>query len=110
MNLVNGNSQILVILDLFLNPNKVWKLGPVQFRPGVPGVDTATYLLSFYLTANKTADPHIRYLHFVFIVYGYFQSLLGFIAGLVLARTTQGTTYAQINKEAEEEETLIDNS
>ena len=37
MNLVNGNSQILVILDLFLNPNKVWKLGPVQFRPGVPG-------------------------------------------------------------------------
>lgn len=73
-------------------------------------IDTATYLLSFYLTANKTADPHIRYLHFVFIVYGYFQSLLGFIAGLVLARTTQGTTYAQINKEAEEEETLIDNS
>ena len=40
MNLVNGNSQILVILDLFLNPNKVWKLGPVQFRPGVPGDGT----------------------------------------------------------------------
>ncbi len=73
-------------------------------------IDTATYIFSFYLIANKTADPQIRYMHFVFIVYGYVQSLLGFVAGLVLARTTERTLYAEVSKEAEEEETLIDKS
>jgi hypothetical protein len=43
-------------------------------------------------------------------VYGYVQSLLGFVAGLVLARTTERTLYAEVSKEAEEEETLIDKS
>jgi hypothetical protein len=66
-------------------------------------IDAAAYILGFYLTANKTADPRVQYLHVVFVVYGYFQSLVGFFVGLAIARITQTDIHAAVKEDVEEE-------
>lgn len=69
-------------------------------------IDTAVFVCSYYMIINKEDDPHAWYSHFIFILYGYVQSLIGFVAGLWLARITQ----VEVVKPTitEEEMTLIE--
>lgn len=64
--------------------------------------DIAMYVFSYYLTLDHADDPKIQHLNLIFIVYGCAQSLIGFTAGLWLARITQVETAA-----LEDEEILL---
>jgi hypothetical protein len=52
-------------------------------------VDTAAYICSYYMILDQDDDPHTKHSHMMFVLFGYIQSLIGFIAGLWLARITQ---------------------
>ena len=68
-------------------------------------ISALVYTISYYL--NTSADPDTQRLHAVLISYGYCQGLIGFFAGLWLARMTQVENKADAQPAEEEEEAML---
>jgi hypothetical protein len=68
-------------------------------------VSTIVYLASYFL--NTPTNPDSRHLRAVFISYGYCQSIVGFFAGLCLARITQVDKTTDAQSVEEEEEAML---
>jgi hypothetical protein len=69
-------------------------------------VDAATYLCSYYMLVRRDDDPTTRHSYMTFVLYGFLQSLIGFIAGLWLSRITT-VTEPQTPSVTDEEMTLL---
>ena len=52
-------------------------------------LNSVAYVCSYYFLVSKEDALHIRNMNFLLILYGYLQSLIGFSAGIWLARITQ---------------------
>ena len=73
--------------------------------------NTLIFMSTYLMVIQNTSIPEIQYTNFYFISYGYVQGLIGFFAGLFLARITQvKRNEPRVLADIEEEELmLIDN-
>jgi hypothetical protein len=72
-------------------------------------INTLIFTSIYFVVKQRSSNPEYQHANFVFISYGYYQSLIGFFAGLVLARITQtkGEEIQPIKEEPDEEELML---
>jgi hypothetical protein len=70
-------------------------------------IDTATYVCAYYMICHNENTTDAQHWHISFILYGYIQSLIGFAAGLWLARITEQQPDDRIIRVKDEEEQVL---
>ena len=68
-------------------------------------ISTIIYIVSYFL--NTPNNPEIQRLHAKLISYGCCQALIGFFAGLCLARMTQVEKHTDAQSAEDEEEAML---
>lgn len=69
---------------------------------------TLTFILMYLVVIQEPSNPENQYTNFFFISYGYVQGLIGFFAGVFLARITQSKRdEPSVIADCEEEELML---
>jgi hypothetical protein len=52
-------------------------------------LNSVAYVCCYYLLVSNETALHVQHMNFLLVLYGYLQSLLGYTAGIFIARITQ---------------------
>ena len=70
-------------------------------------LNSVAYVCSYYFMVCKEDSAHVQHMNFLLVLYGYLQSLIGFTAGIWLARITQVSNTDQIKPVILDEEMML---